>query len=393
MDLPQELIDSIVDAIVDDVDLAQDPWIIDNTVDVLETLKSCALVAHAFVRPCQTYIFHGLTLSDDERITPEALSDLFVASPHLASHVRALYFEYRAAAEHLEPITHILASMTNLARIDIYPDLEGAWQGYPAPLRASFAAAFALPCMRHITLWYFCFEDASELQALLNESTGLKTLVLRSITFATTEPAENLEAPREAPPPRVVLDSLQLYFLSAPHVQAMLDAFTAVDLTCLRSLYLHNTPMNSLLRLNASSIQHVKIRAYYSDLFLAETVDADALAGAHGLQSLDLKVPFLPSLSKLVRFFGSLDHLVRLRTVCVTVSQKTYPTEWQELDGLLGELPALGDVNVYSGSQWTPGEPHEEALMRAWMPVLAGRDVLRIHDCAPEETTSAYNVH
>ncbi|KAJ7443871.1 hypothetical protein FB451DRAFT_1295263 [Mycena latifolia] len=321
MDLPQELIDSIVDAIVDDVDLAQDPWIIDNTVDVLETLKSCALVAHAFVRPCQAYIFHGLTLSDDERITPEALSDPFVASPHLASHVRALYFEYRAAAEHLEPITDILASMTNLARIDIYPDLEGAWQG---------------------------------------ESTGLKTLVLRSITFATTEPAESLEVPPEAPPPRVVLDSLQLYFLSAPHVQAMLDA------------------------LNASSIQHVKIRAYYSDLFLAETVDVDAFAGAYGLQSLDLKVPFLPSLSKMVQLFGSFDHLVRLRTVCVTVSQKTYPTEWQELDGLLGELPALGDVNVYSGSQWTPGEPHEEALMRAWMPVLAGRDVLRIHDCAPD---------
>jgi hypothetical protein len=121
-----------------------------------------------------------------------------------------------------------------------------------------------------------------------------------------------------------------------------------------------------------------------TDTFLAESVDADALAGAYGLKSLDLKVPFLPSLSKMVRLFGSLEHLMQLRWVCITVSQKTYLAEWSELDGLLGELPALDEVHVYSGSQWTPGEPHQEALLKAWMPVLAGRDVLRIHNCAPE---------
>ncbi|KAJ7697646.1 hypothetical protein B0H17DRAFT_355426 [Mycena rosella] len=261
MDLPQELIDSIVDAIVDEVDLAQDPWIIDNSIEVLETLRSCALVAHVFLRPCQTYIFHGLTLSDEERISPEAFSDLFTARPHLASYVRALYFEYKAVEEHLEPITHILASVTNLARLDIYPTPESSWYSYPVPLQESFSAAFALASMHHITLWYFCFHDASELQTLLSESTGLKTLVLRSITFDSTE------LPDETPPevvPQVALDSLQMYFLDAAHVQAILGSFSTIDVTQLRSIYLHNTPMKSLLKLNAPSIRRVKIRAYYS---------------------------------------------------------------------------------------------------------------------------------
>jgi hypothetical protein len=60
-------------------------------------------------------------------ITPETLADLFWARPHFAAHVKALYFEYRAVVEHIKPLTRFLASLTNLALIDIYPDLEGAW--------------------------------------------------------------------------------------------------------------------------------------------------------------------------------------------------------------------------------------------------------------------------
>jgi hypothetical protein len=268
MDLPQELIDSIVDAIVDGVDLRQGPWRIQYTPDLLETLKSCALVARAFVRPCQIYIFHGIDLRDDGPIqSPEALSALFEARPHLASYVRALYFEYNGIAEHLEPITHVLASLTNLSRIDIFPELNSQWKSYPAPLRAAFASAFALPCMCHITLKYICFEDASELHALLTSSTGLKTLELHSITFEKVEPIERLQQP-VAVAPRVILDSLEIYYMGTAQVQAMLDSFTVVDITQLRSLSLENTSMKSLLQRNAPSIQHIKIRAYYSSALL-----------------------------------------------------------------------------------------------------------------------------
>ncbi|KAJ7099911.1 hypothetical protein B0H15DRAFT_796652 [Mycena belliarum] len=390
MELPQELIDAIVDAIVAEGGLAQDPWMIDNSVDLLETLRSCALVAHAFVRPCQTYLFHGLILTDNEGISPEALSAIFTASPHLASYARALYFEHRAVDAHLESILNILASLTNLARIDIYPSTGDVslWATYPEPLRASFSAIFALPSIQHITLCYLWFEDASELQTLLSESTGLKTLGLCSVAFAALERGEGPKMPPAVSSPRVVLNSLQVYFLLAEHIEDIIQTFTTVDITRLRSLYLHNTPMKSLLKVAGPTIRDLKIRAYYSDIFLPETVDAvaletvdaTALAGAHLLRSLDLQLPFLQTLNKLVHLFGSLVHLALLQTVNITVSQKTYPgpAEWLELDRLLGELPALRDVHVYSG------EPHEEALLRSWMPVLAGRDVLRIRPSVPD---------
>jgi hypothetical protein len=272
MELPQELIDSIIDAVVDDLDLAQDPWAINNTPDVLETLKSCALVTSAFVHPCQLYIFHGITLSDDARISPLALYTLIMQRPHLASYVRAIYFEYGGLAaieQKAEHTRHIFASVTNLRRLDVHPITELQWQSHPEPLRAAFIFAFALPYLRHITLWYFGFEDALELQTLLAKSTGLKKLVLRSITFENTEPAETLEMPTDWFPSQVVLDSLQLYFLGVAQLQALLDSFTIIDITRLRSLYLHNSSMNSLLRLNASTIQHVKISVYYSGASLS----------------------------------------------------------------------------------------------------------------------------
>ncbi|KAJ7083241.1 hypothetical protein C8R44DRAFT_862485 [Mycena epipterygia] len=398
MDLPQELIDSIIGAIVDGVDLAQDPWVIDNTPDVLETLRSCALVARAFVHPCQTYIFHGITISEDAHIPPYIFSALLAVRPHLACHVRAIYFEYSltAVAEHLEPIAQILASVVNLARIDIYPDptSQGVlWQTYPEALSASFLQAFALPYLRHITLWYFHFEDALELQALLAESTGLKTLVLRSITFGDTSVLDERPEPHPTTAPQVVLDSLQLYFLDAAQVQAMLDSFTVIDITRLRSLYLHNTPMNSLVRVNASSIERIRIRAYYPDVFLDETVDPDTLAGADHLQSLDLSMPFLTSLCKMVRIFGSLAHLTRLETISVAVSQKTGPVEWKELDELLGvpgDLPALAKVNVFSHSQWNLEEPHSEALLKAWMPALAGRNLEFVTQLSADSSNTVF---
>ncbi|KAJ6583058.1 hypothetical protein DFH09DRAFT_1309296 [Mycena vulgaris] len=142
MDLPQELINSIVDAIADGMDLIQDPWIINKleTVHVARTLRSCALVARPFVRPCQHYLFHGFTVTEYaviypphnehrpplaahrcKRIYPEALSALLATRPHLATYVRALAFENTEMGEHLDSISHILAGLTNLTRVDLHP--------------------------------------------------------------------------------------------------------------------------------------------------------------------------------------------------------------------------------------------------------------------------------
>ncbi|KAJ6558090.1 hypothetical protein B0H19DRAFT_1261644 [Mycena capillaripes] len=387
MELPQELIEVIIDAVVSDLDLTEEPWIIHKTPDVLETLRACALAAQAFLRPCQMYIFHGIAICDEARIPPPLFSTLLLQSPHLASYVRALYFEFSSEPralvvdEHLEAISHILTSATNLERLDVSSKETGYYVFFEEPPGDAFLAAFSLPYLRHLTLWNLYFTDASALQAHLEVCTSLKTLVLRSLDFDGSDNAEPVERPTEpsdsVSPPRVVLDALHLYFLAPTQVQDLVDSFnTVVDITHLRSLYLHNTPMNTLLRVNAATIQRLTIRAYFTDELLDEAIDPDALADAHDLQALDLQLPFLPSLNRLLRRLGSLGHLMCLRTVSVTVSQKTQPAEWQALDELLDAAPALAEVNIYSGSRWgwDPDEPQPE-----WMPALAGRDVLRIH--------------
>ncbi|KAJ6538837.1 hypothetical protein DFH09DRAFT_1176365 [Mycena vulgaris] len=373
MKLPQELINSVVDAIVDDVDLSQTPWIITSTVvaahvsGVRETLRCCALAARAFVRPCQMYLLYGVILSYDH---VEAFSALCLTSPHLASYVRALSFAYRTE-KHLESIMDILAILTNLTRLEIYPGGEG----YPA----SLAAALALPYLRRIGLRNFHFDNAPELQTLLSGSRSLQTLVLDAISFGTnTKPTLQITAPAS---PRVVLDSLRIIKMDATQVQAVLDAFTVIDITRLRTLDLIVTPMKPLLKLNAPTLKHLKIRQYQvypPGPSLEDTVDADGLARAHQLQSLDFGVDSLSTLNKMLRLFGSLESLTRLQTVRVNVSQKVNPPEWRVLDGLLGALPALVEAHVYASSLWR-GEPDAEALLRQWMPVLAARNVLRIH--------------
>ncbi|KAJ7663483.1 hypothetical protein B0H17DRAFT_1211656 [Mycena rosella] len=229
VDLPQELIDSIVDALFDGFDLDKDPWIINNTDNgLLRTLRSCALVARAFVRPCQTYLFHGLTI-------------------------------------------------------------------------------------------HFVDDDVL--------------------------------------------------------VRAILDSFTTVDIT-LRSLCLYDTPPTSLLKLNAPSIRRLRICVHDSDSVLNEPVDPNVLSDAHRLRSLDLNARLWLSITKMIRLLGSLDHLVGLRTVCITaeasrISGSTYPIEWRGFDRQLSGLPALTEVKVYP----RPFQmyPHDPTVLRASMPVLAGR--------------------
>jgi hypothetical protein len=267
--LPQELIDSVVDAILDDVDLSQNPWIINKTPGVLETLRSCALVASAFVRPCQMYIFYGLAVDENSRNRPESFSALFSASPHLAPYVRALFFLAipRQVEENCESIPPFIACLTNLVRLDIRaPSLMDGWKEYPALARASFSSAFSLPSMKHVRIGPIRFENLSELDALLSASTGLKTLELRYITVKNTHSASSLSAMSSvAAAPRIVLESLHVYSINPGEFLAMLpiDSFTVLDITRLRSLRLKRTLMKPLVQLNASTVQHLEVVAPY----------------------------------------------------------------------------------------------------------------------------------
>ncbi|KAJ7640813.1 hypothetical protein DFH06DRAFT_1052520 [Mycena polygramma] len=386
MDLPQELIDAIIDAVVAHADLVEKPWVVNENPDVLENLRACALVAHAFVRPCQTYLFHGITLCDGAL---PRLSTLFKQSPLLARYVRALDFDCSHwGDEHLEPIVDILASVTNLERLYIHPSYSRPLRS--GPIRDTILSAFTLPYLHHLSLRFICFEDAFELHACLAACTGLKTLVLHSIEFNDApiksdivESSGDPRIQRASKPPslQIVLESLQLSWLSGTQVQALLDAFTVVEVNRLRALRLHHTPMGALLRINTATIQRLAIRTYFTqyadEAVLGQFIDQDALTAAHGLRALELVMLSLPQLATTLRRLRPRQH-TSLRTVSVQVSLATQPAEWQVLDALLDEVPALAEVYVYSRSPEDFDKPQPE-----WMPSLAARGVLRINDTAP----------
>jgi hypothetical protein len=126
----------------------------------------------------------------------------------------------------------------------------------------------------------------------------------------------------------------------------------------------------------------------HASYVLSNFILPETLAGANRLQSLDLRMPLLHSVNTVLRLFGNLEHLVCLRTVQVCVSRwsdtNSDQAEWSALEGLVSVLPALAELHVYSGDRMEDWEPYEERLLKVWMPVLAGRDVLRVHGWPPD---------
>ncbi|KAJ7050412.1 hypothetical protein C8F01DRAFT_1345308 [Mycena amicta] len=369
--LPQELIDAVVDAIVSPVDLPEDPWIlhvVGPSWPVLRTLRACALVARTFVHRCQRYIFHAVRL----RYNATRFASLLEGSPHVASYIRAVYVETSLGPNELVSIRQLLQLSINLMRLDIHLQTSLPARAFAVMLQDSLAQA----SLGRVMLRHFVLENARQLENILCRSKGLKTLELHSTRF----PPPMNRTPAEEIQPVVMLERLVLYLLDSETVQELLETFKRVDLTKLRSLCLHGTPMNSLLAANASTLETLELRGLSPGRFLENNAPADVFTGAAQLLTLDIQVPLLVYLIPIVRNFGSLRHLVRLHTVAITVTQKATLAEWTELDLLLGgDLPALKEVCIHTGSDFHL-DPHSEELIRSCMPVLVGKGVLRIVD-------------
>ncbi|KAJ7057249.1 hypothetical protein C8F01DRAFT_1233654 [Mycena amicta] len=303
-------------------------------------------------------------------------------SPHVASYIRAVYVETSLGPNELVSIRQVLQLSINLMRLDI--NLQTSLPGRPTVTSTpAFAVmlqdSLAQASLGRVMLRNFVLGNARQLENILCRSKGLKTLELRSTGFSqitTRTPAEETQIQ-----PVVVLERLVLWFLDSETVQELLETFKRVDLTKLRSLCLHDTPMNSLLAANASTLETLELRGLFSPgRFLENNAPADVFTGAAQLLTLDIQLPLLVYLIPVVRNFGSLRHLVRLHTVAITVTQKATLAEWTELDLLLGgDLPALKVVCIHTGSDFHL-DPHSEELIRSCMPVLVGKGVLRIVD-------------
>ncbi|KAJ7910496.1 hypothetical protein B0H13DRAFT_2486842 [Mycena leptocephala] len=107
-DLPQELVDAIVDQVPD------------------SSLGACSLTATAFVTSSQRRLFRWMSLGSDMGPGYERTADLLASSPHLGKYVRLLALDIRDIPQdyvHLKSILPLLPEIERLSIMDLNPCL------------------------------------------------------------------------------------------------------------------------------------------------------------------------------------------------------------------------------------------------------------------------------
>ncbi|KAJ6566549.1 hypothetical protein B0H19DRAFT_1066839 [Mycena capillaripes] len=123
--LPQELIDAILDELCGTA--------------INTTLKSCSLVAHAFLVPSQRRLFRFLTLTSK---TVPIVSSGFIERPHLASYVRDLHIDLHLTTKYYQiPLLITLRLLNKLA------DLGLEFVPRRLPIHFCFTAHVAIPSL------------------------------------------------------------------------------------------------------------------------------------------------------------------------------------------------------------------------------------------------------
>ncbi|KAJ7185887.1 hypothetical protein C8R46DRAFT_1061971 [Mycena filopes] len=392
MDIPQELIDSIVAEIYPFAD--REPFILprESAAPLFETLRACTLVSRAFVRPAQTQLFALVRLGPRSigKSCPR-FSQLLLESPHIAAYVKHLSLDYTLASASGPALSEILESLHHLEAIAFHPGgpLSVSWTAHPPKLKALFSTTFANPNLRRIDLVQYRFTDAAELHALLENAVGLKELELQ-VRFSHRHP--NGEMPTKQKSPVVHLDCLRLREVWADDVDSLMQAFTTVEVGHLRSLVLLNSPAPSLVRANAATLQELEIIQRLGeepDLFaIAEPTSASPFPG---LKSLAIQVPNSPMLETTLRgLIGNGDitqQLPALQSVTLTIDldrvhAERYEPIWRRIGTELSSVtPHLRAVEVRVASEWlSDGHlPELQTVLSGWMPALAERGVLSFH--------------
>ncbi|KAJ6579928.1 hypothetical protein DFH09DRAFT_1360602 [Mycena vulgaris] len=274
--LPQELIDAIIDEFDPSLKEKNRPRVFPDR----ETLRSCALVARAFVRPSQAKIFSTVNLSClDCFEAPEERSRLFSkllsSKPHIRSYVRTLILSYRCTGSNF--VGRILSSLPNLDSLSLRPSfddlvmMDNLYPPFPTHLRDPILAVFSSTSLRRLELRNHQFNTAQELQHILENGRDLKELMLVNIRFTDV--------------------SLRPSGTQPDVIEAILNAFTAVDITHIRSLSCDRY-CEPLLQANAHSIHELTLEVTTLDIVEPEPLD-QILPANSSLHTLNLKLDYV----------------------------------------------------------------------------------------------------
>ncbi|KAJ7178230.1 hypothetical protein C8R46DRAFT_671827 [Mycena filopes] len=282
MAIPQELIDTIVDNLHDDI----------------PSLKSCALTARTFVRSAQIHIFRRVEITgnpprdrNSASSTPcQRFYKLLVSSPRIAPLVTDLSivlvgsetsFEYvEGTAEYPEDrqVPWIMAAgrtlslvlpLLNLERISLVengPDdwsPEGQfsmnWNHLGRQLKPALADIFSSPRLEAVHLRGIVVESPYQLLALFSEASALKELSLSRVYFTSRE--TQLAAWPESRPWRPRLTSLLIYDLSSEPAFVPYLISPQIDLTTIKSLTLstHTIESKDTILTTANELEHLRL--------------------------------------------------------------------------------------------------------------------------------------
>ncbi|KAJ6579934.1 hypothetical protein DFH09DRAFT_1444196 [Mycena vulgaris] len=377
--LPQELIDAIIDEF--------DPSLTEKNQRRVfpdrETLRSCALVAHVFVGPSQAKLFSTVNLfclgclkAPEER--SRLFSKLLSSKPHIRFYVRTLQLSYRCTGSTF--VGRILSSLPNLASLSLRPSfddlLDNIYPPFSTHLRDSILAVFSTTSLRRLELRDHQFNTAQELQHILENGRGLKELMLVHIQFADVSPRPSGV---HQGPSNVAIESLQIFQTQPDVIEAILNAFTAVDITHLRSLSCDRY-YKPLLQANAHSIHELTLEVTTLDIVEPEPLD-QILPTNSSLHTLNLKLDYIyVPVFFIDHCLGNLARLKALKRVSITGRMPSI-SQAPAIDKLLGSF-ASGLEEIHVGMDIIK-EGDTEAAFRRCMPTLDGTGVLKISTAAP----------
>ncbi|KAJ7671427.1 hypothetical protein DFH06DRAFT_1467803 [Mycena polygramma] len=398
--LPQELIDAIIDEFDASIADARDSSVFSDRM----ALKACSLVSRAFVPASQMKLFSEIDLYGEGRCSgpPDtrirAFSKLLSSKPHIRPYIKTLYLTYPCARSN--SVDHILTSLPQLKTLSLFPwpqsSVEDHWDyldygnpplpSFPIHHRDSLLAAFSLSSLRRLEFRNHRFEDIFELETILGNSTGLKELTLRSFQFIRVPPQPQPQPqPIHPAAPRVVLVALEILGVEIKDVDAMVDSFTIVDITHLRSLCSDRYHV-SLLKANSHSLHELTLVVNGTHLVvnsgnvLLSPARLDDIISGHNLHILNLRM--LNQLAFPRIFFNTLGYFANLRSlerVSITARGTMDPGAlgyWARVDSMLGDTGLqLKSVNV----NLDYGDPG--ILMRAVeekLPILKASGILTV---------------
>jgi len=185
--LPQELIDIILDNLHDDY----------------MALRSCSLVRHSWLPTCHRHIFRHVVLLPTNKYAlyakrpiksySQRLHGILFNSPHIANYIQQLKVYEGQFAKHEDWIKTdqtlplVLRSLTNLKRIEFR---RLYWNDLPLDLRRSIGSVLELPSLTFIEIENAYFVSMDELVGLLQRARRLTGLSLTDISTDSKPPVD-----------------------------------------------------------------------------------------------------------------------------------------------------------------------------------------------------------